>query len=71
MKLKEAAPGKSYVIDAICTGDGELEAFLFSLGCYSGEEIHLVSNGKHGCVVGIKDSRYSMDNALSRAIEVF
>ena len=70
MTLKEAAAGSKYIVEKISTGDRELEAFLFSLGCYSGEEITVISQGRHGCIVAIKDGRYSMDNALSQAIEV-
>ena len=70
MTLKEATTGKQYLIRGVATGDAELEAFLFSLGCYSGEEITLISAGRHGCVVAIRDGRYSIDNALARAIEV-
>lgn len=70
MNLKDALPGKQYLIESINTGDAELEAFLFSLGCYTGEEIMLISVGRHGCVVGIKDGRYSIDNALSKAIQI-
>ena len=52
------------------TNDEELNAFLFSLGCYSGEPITVVSRKKSNCVVSIKDSRYSIDNQLAEAIEV-
>ena len=52
------------------TDDKELDSFLFSLGCYSGEAITVVTRRKHGCVVSIKDGRYSIDNALADAIEV-
>ena len=71
MTLKEAKPGKRYVVEKVQTGDSQLEAFLFSLGCYSGDEIMVVSQGRHGCVILVKDSRYSVDNALARAIELF
>lgn len=70
MTLKDAALGKDYVIDTIDTGDEELEAFLFSLGCYSGEVITVVTRRRSTCVVSIKDSRYSIDTALAEAIVV-
>ncbi len=70
MTLREADLGKDYIIDAISTGDEELESFLFSLGCYSGEEITVVTRRRSGCVVSIKDSRYSIDNPLAEAITV-
>ncbi len=68
MNLKEAIDGKEYIIDSINTDDEELDAFLFSLGCYSGEEITVVAHLKGGVVVSIKDSRYSIDNQLAEAI---
>ena len=70
MTLREADLGKDYIIDAISTGDEELESFLLSLGCYSGEEITVVTRRRSGCVVSIKDSRYSIDNPLAEAITV-
>ncbi len=70
MTLKEATEGKEYIIQSIETDDEELDAFLFSLGCYSGEEITVVSHLKGGCVVSIKDARYNIDNQLAEAIIV-
>ena len=71
MTLKEAIEGKEYVIERIETDDEELDAFLFSLGCYSGEVITVVSHLKGGCVVSIKDARYNIDNQLADVITVF
>lgn len=70
MTLKNAEEGKEYVIKAINTDDEELDAFLFSLGCYSGEVITVVSHIRAGCVVSIKDGRYTIDKELADAIEV-
>ena len=70
MNLKTAKEGKEYIVESITTNDDELDAFLFSLGCYSGEPITVVSRRKSGCVVSIKDGRYSIDNALAEAIAV-
>ncbi len=70
MNLTEAAVGKEYMIKNIVTDDEELDAFLFSLGFYSGEPITVVSRKKRTCVVSIKDSRYCIDSALCEAIEV-
>ena len=70
MTLKDADLGVDYVIETIDTGDEELEAFLFSLGCYSGETITVVTRRRSTCVVSIKDSRYSIDTALAEAIIV-
>lgn len=66
--MKEAVEGKEYVIKAINTDDEELNAFLFSLGCYSGETITVVSRRRGGCTVSIKDGRYSIDDQLAEAI---
>lgn len=68
MTLKDAVEGTEYVIRQIETDDEELSAFLFSLGCYSGEAITVVSRLKGGCVVSIKDGRYNIDNQLAEAI---
>ena len=70
MTLLNAEEGKEYVVVSIETDDEELNSFLFSLGCYSGEPITVVTRRKHGCVVSIKDGRYSIDNALAEAIEI-
>ena len=71
MNLYDVEEGKEYIISEIKTDDEELNSFLFSLGCYSGEPITVVSRKKSGCVVSIKDSRYSIDSQLAKAIIVF
>ena len=68
MNLREATEGQEYMISRIETDDEELNAFLFSLGCYSGEKITVVRRMKSGCVVAIKDGRYNIDNQLAEAI---
>ena len=68
MTLKQAVEGKEYTIQKIETDDEEMDAFLFSLGCYTGESITVVSHKKGGCVVSIKDGRYNIDNQLAAAI---
>ena len=68
MNLSEVNAGEEYVIKDINTDDEELNAFLFSLGCYSGETITVVSRKRNGCVVSIKDGRYNIDNELASAI---
>ena len=70
MTLLDAQEGREYKIVSINTNDEELNSFLFSLGCYSGEPITLIRRRKHGSVVSIKDGRYSVDNALAGAITV-
>ena len=68
MNLAEAMDGEEYIVKDIATEDEELEGFLFSLGCYSGEPITVISHIKGGCVVSIKDARYNIDTDLARAI---
>ena len=70
MTLRNAEEGKEYIIKAINTDDEDLNSFLFSLGCYSGEPITVVAHRKSGCTVSIKDSRYSFDKNLADAIEL-
>lgn len=70
MTLLTVEEGREYIISRIETDDEELNSFLFSLGCYSGEPITVVTRRKHGCVVSIKDGRYSIDNDLANAIVV-
>ena len=68
MDLSAAEAGKEYIISSIETDDDDLNAFLFSLGCYSGEPITVVSRRRDSCVVSIKDGRYTIDNQLAEAI---
>ena len=68
MNLTQALEEKEYIIKDIYTDDEELNAFLFSLGCYSGEAITVISHLKGGCIVSIKDGRYNIDNQLAQAI---
>ena len=68
MNLLEADVGKTYTIKEINTDDDEMTAFLFRLGCYSGEPVTLISKKKKNCVVAIKDGRYSLDNLLASAV---
>ena len=68
MTLLEALEGQEYIIKDIQTEDEEMDAFLFTLGCYSGEPITVISRKRNGCVVSIKDGRYNIDNLLAEAI---
>ena len=70
MTLQNAQLGKEYTIRNIVTEDEELNSFLFSLGCYSGEPITVVSRRRGTCVIAIKDGRYCIDNQLAQAIEI-
>ncbi len=70
MNLLNAELEKEYIIKDVSTDDEELNAFLFSLGCYSGEPITVISRRKGTCVVSIKDARYSLDNELAEVISI-
>lgn len=70
MNLSNVEIGKEYIISHIETEDEELDAFLFSLGCYSGEKITVITRRKSSCTVAIKDARYNIDIQLAKAINV-
>lgn len=70
MTLRDAEEGVEYIVKDINTDDEDLNSFLFSLGCYSGEPITVVAHRRSGCTVSIKDSRYNFDKNLAEAIEI-
>ena len=68
--MTKAEEGKQYTIARIKTEDEELDFFLFSLGCYSGEPITVISRRRLSCTIAVKDGRYSIDNQLAAAIVI-
>lgn len=70
MNLLEAIEGQTYIVKDIATDDPEMDSFLFRLGCYSGQEITVISRKRKMCIVVIKDSRYSIDNQIAEAIMI-
>lgn len=70
MTLLDARSGKEYIVTRINTNDEALDSFLFSLGCYSGEPITVVSRKRNNCTIAVKDGRYSIDNQLAAAIMI-
>ena len=70
MNLNNALEGKEYIIQQLETEDEELDAFLFSLGCYAGEPVTVVSRRKGTLVISIKDGRYCIDTQLAEAIKI-
>ena len=70
MSLATAQLGQEYTIKTVETGDRELNNFLFSLGCYSGEPITVIARRWGGCTVSIKDGRYHIDRQLAETILV-
>lgn len=70
MTIVEATIGQPYRVTGLLTDDEELDGFLFTLGCYSGEPIVLVSVVGASYVVSIRDGRYNIDQNLAQAIEI-
>ena len=70
MSLADAKVGEEYFVKDIIAEDEELRSFLFSLGCYSGEPITVISHIRGGCVVSVKDARYNIDRSLAQAIMI-
>ena len=70
MDLSVAEIGQAYTIRNVETDDADFDAFLFSLGCYSGEKITVVAHRSAGLVVAIKDARYHIDKQLAKAIKI-
>jgi len=70
MNLMHAPLGKEHIIQNILTDDEEMDAFLFSLGCYTGEPVTVISRMKRSCVIAVKDARYNIDAQLAEAIVV-
>lgn len=68
--LMDAVVGKEYFVKAIETDDEDMKSFLFSLGCYSGEPITVISRKKRNCVIAVKDGRYNIDSNLASAITI-
>lgn len=70
LSLVDAEMGKEYIVKKIDTDDEELDGFLFTLGCYTGEPIVVVSKISGSYVVAIKDGRYNIDQELASAIMI-
>ena len=70
MNLTQAVECVEYIVKNLATDDEELDAFLFSLGCYAGEPITVIKRRKGSCIISIKDGRYNIDTPLAEAIEI-
>lgn len=70
MNLAEGEIGVTYTVSGIDTDDEELNGFLFTLGCYPGEPITVVSAMGKSLVLAIRDGRYNVDKNLATAIVV-
>ncbi len=70
MNINDANIGETYIVEDIQTDDEDLKAFLFSLGCYSGEPITVIAHRRGGCTVSIKDGRYNIDDMISGSVVI-
>ncbi|MCT4563672.1 MAG: ferrous iron transport protein A [Maledivibacter sp.] len=66
--LSEAKVDVEYIIKRVETDDEEMKSFLFTLGCYEGEKVTVISILAENYVISIKDARYSIDSELAQAI---
>lgn len=67
MQLSQATVGQTYKVNRI-EGKEKVQKFLFTLGCFEGEEITLISKLAGNYIVNIKDSRYALDEKMARTI---
>ena len=68
INLTEAEINREYTIKEVKANDEQLKNFLFSLGCYEGEKVTLISRLSGNYVITVKDARYSIDKDLAEAI---
>lgn len=66
--LTSAQTNRPYTIKEIKTDEKTMKDFLFSLGCFEGEKITIISVLADNYVIHIKDARYSIDKELAKAI---
>ena len=66
--LSQGLTDTEYIIKAIKADDDELKDFLFTLGCYEGETVTIISILSDNYVINVKDARYSIDKELAEAI---
>lgn len=70
MNLIDVEIGVEHTIKSIPLDDDELKTFLFSLGCFSGEQITVISKDKNNIIISLKDARYNIDKELASFIDV-
>lgn len=68
--LSQASIDMPYTIKGIETDDSDIKDFLFTLGCYEGELITVISILAENFVISVKDARYSIDADLAEAIVI-
>lgn len=70
MALSKGKLNTTYIVNAIKTAQDDMRDFLFTLGCYPGEEVTIISKLANNYIINIKDARYSIDEELASAIFV-
>ncbi len=68
--LTSAKLNKEYLIKDILTTDSEMKNFLFTLGCYEGQLITVLSLVSNNYIVSLHDARYSIDENLAKVIKI-
>ena len=66
--LLKAKLNTEYEISNVIQDDKEIASFLFTLGCFQGELITVISILSETYVINIKDARYSIDSELAKMI---
>ena len=69
--LAKAKTNVEYIIKNIITENIEVRDFLFTLGCYEGEKITIVSILGEQYVIVVKDARYSINKDLAECIVLY
>ena len=69
MTLAQGKVNQTYTIRDVDSNDS-MKDFLFTLGCYTGEEVTIISKLASNYIVTIKDARYSIDEGLAHAIMI-
>jgi len=70
MALAKGKLNTTYTVQSVNTDQEDLREFLFTLGCYPGEKVTIISKLASNYIVNIKDARYSIDEDLANAIMV-
>ncbi len=70
MSLAKGKLNTPYTVNSVNTDQEDIREFLFTLGCYPGEKVTIISKLASNYVINIKDARYSIDEDLAQAIMV-
>ncbi len=70
MSLAKGKLNTPYTVNCVNTDYEDIREFLFTLGCYPGEKVTIISRLSSNYIISIKDARYSIDEDLANAIIV-